>query len=135
MGRPEILSDLRALARVVAVRGNIDTEGWAAGLPMTASVEAGSARIYVLHNLHELDCDPAARGFDIVISGHSHKPGKSERGGVTYLNPGSAGPRRFRLPVTLARLDASRVPWVVEFVPLTPAIGEVRPNRSAGLDY
>ncbi|HUK16745.1 MAG TPA: metallophosphoesterase family protein [Bryobacteraceae bacterium] len=118
VGRPEILSGLRALARVVAVRGNIDTEAWTAGLPTTAIVEAGSARIYVLHNLHELDCDPAARGFDIVISGHSHKPGKSERGGVLYLNPGSAGPRRFRLPVTLARLDVSRAPWRVEFVAL-----------------
>jgi len=119
----------------VAVRGNIDTEPWTSELPTTAEVEAGSARIYVLHNLQELDCDPAARRFDIVISGHSHKPGKSERDGVLYLNPGSAGPRRFRLPVTLARLDVSRAPWRVEFVPLARAGQEPRPNRLAGPDY
>ena len=80
--------------------------------------EMGSAIIYVLHNLNELDLDPAAAGFQMVVSGHSHKPSQTEKGGVIYLNPGSAGPRRFRLPVTLARLDLGVTPWRIEFVDL-----------------
>lgn len=118
VGSPEILDQLCAIAPVTAVRGNIDTEPWACELPETTVVEAGNASIYVLHNVHDLEFDPVARGYGIVISGHSHKYGKSERGGVLYVNPGSAGPRRFRLPVTLARLDVTRQPWRVEFVDL-----------------
>jgi putative phosphoesterase len=111
VGRPEILDALKALAPVVVVKGNIDTEPWAAGLPATAVVEAGPATIYVLHNLAELDLDPAAAGFQIVVSGHSHKPSQTERGGVLYINPGSAGPRRFTLPITVGRLDLRLTPW------------------------
>ena len=75
-------------------------------------------RIYVLHDVHELDLDPAAAGFHAVVSGHSHKFGRSERSGVLYINPGSAGPRRFQLPITVARLDLGKKPWAVEFVDL-----------------
>jgi putative phosphoesterase len=101
------------------VRGNIDRETWAEQLPQRTIVDAASARILLVHNLHELDLDPAVAGFDIVISGHSHKPGQSERKGVLYVNPGSAGPRRFKLPITVARLDLRRRPWSAEFVELS----------------
>lgn len=85
---------------------------------MTAVIEAGPAVIYVLHDIHDLDLDPAVADFDIVVSGHSHKPTRSVRSWVLYVNPGSAGPRRFRLPVTIARLDLSQEPWTVDFVNL-----------------
>ena len=118
VGKPEILEALKKLAPVVAVRGNVDNSNWAQALPATAVGEAGSIKIYVLHDLNELDLDPVAAGFQIVVSGHSHKPGRKEREGVLYINPGSAGPRRFRLPITIARLDLSAHPWKVEFVDL-----------------
>jgi hypothetical protein len=114
-----ILEQLRALAPVVAVRGNADTGAWAAELPSTAIVEAGPALIYVLHDVQELDLKPSASGINIVVSGHSHKPGRAERSGVAYINPGSAGPRRFQLPITVARLNLLGSPWEVEFVELS----------------
>jgi predicted phosphodiesterase len=80
--------------------------------------EAGSVLIYMLHDVKSLDLSPAASGFHIVVSGHSHKPGKMERDGVLYINPGSAGPRRFQLPVTVALLRLEQAPWEVEFVDL-----------------
>ena len=118
VGKPEILDALKALAPVFAVRGNVDTEPWALALPETEVIEAGFATLYVLHDVHQLDLDPVAAGFHIVVSGHSHKPESAERGGVLYINPGSAGPRRFQLPVTVARLDLSQKPWRVEFIDL-----------------
>jgi len=118
VGTGAVLQALGALARVVAVRGNVDKGGWASALPSTAIAEAGPARIYMLHDLHELDLDPSAAGFHLVVSGHSHKPGQTERDGVLYINPGSAGPRRFHLPLTLARLDVGVKPWKAEFVDL-----------------
>ena len=118
VGDPEILAKLKKIAPVVAVRGNVDTEAWAQELPETEVVETGSATIYVLHDVHALDLDPAAAGFHIVVSGHSHKPGQTERGGVLYINPGSAGPRRFDLPVTVARLSLHPTPQKVEFIEL-----------------
>lgn len=119
VGRPEILDRLRGLAPVVAVRGNVDQGAWAYNLPMTAVAEAGSSLIYVLHDIAQLDLNPAAAQFQAVVSGHSHKPGRTERDGVMYLNPGSAGPRRFRLPVTVARLDLRQSPWTVRFIDLS----------------
>jgi len=116
VGKPEILEALKKIAPVVAVRGNVDTEPWAQALPETAVAEAGAAMIYVLHDVKALDLNPAASGFQIVVSGHSHKPGKTERDGVLYINPGSAGPRRFQLPVTVARLRLGGMPYEVEFV-------------------
>jgi putative phosphoesterase len=121
VGDPGILSVLEAIAPVTAVRGNVDTERWAWPLPETAVVQAGPATIYVLHNLRDLDLDPRAAGFHIVVSGHTHQHERSERDGVVYINPGSAGPRRFHLPVTLARLDLRRKSWSVEFVNLADA--------------
>src|SRR5712664_827600 len=118
VGKPEILEALRKIAPVVAVRGNVDTEPWAQTLPETAVVEAGASMIYVLNDWKALDLDPAATGFQILVSGHSHKPGKTERDGVLYINPGSAGPRRFQLPVTVARLNLGEEPWKLEFVEL-----------------
>jgi putative phosphoesterase len=121
VGKPEILEELRKIAPVVAVRGNIDTEAWAQVLPETAVAKAGSVLIYILHDVKILDMNPAAAGFHIVVSGHSHKPGTTERAGVLYINPGSAGPRRFKLPVTVALLRPGRTPYEVEFVELEEA--------------
>jgi len=104
VGKPEVLSALQADAPVVAVRGNIDKGGWARKLPETEVVEVGQFLFYVLHDIHRLDLDPAAAGFRAVISGHSHQPSVEERNGVLFLNPGSAGPRRFTLPVCVALL-------------------------------
>jgi putative phosphoesterase len=116
VGKPEILESLTEIAPVVAVRGNVDTQEWARGLPTTAIVEAGAIRIYMLHDVKELDLNPASAGFRIVVSGHSHQPGKNERDGVWYINPGSAGQRRFQLPVTIAILNLGKEPWSLEFV-------------------
>jgi uncharacterized protein len=118
VGKPEILASLRQLAPVVAVKGNIDKAPWASELPATAIVEASSALIYAIHDIHELDLDTVSTGIQIVVSGHSHKPGRTDRSGVIYINPGSAGPRRFQLPVTVARLDLAVTPWDVTFVDL-----------------
>ncbi len=118
VGKPEILTALEAIAPVIAVRGNVDRGAWAQSLPETAVAEAGSVLCYVLHDVQALDLDPAAAGFHVVVSGHSHQPSRSERSGVLYLNPGSAGPRRFRLPVTVARLSLGESPWKVDFIDL-----------------
>ena len=118
VGKPGVLEELRAVAPVVAVRGNIDIGPWASQLPVTAVAEARSARIYVLHDIQELDLDPVVAEFNIVVSGHSHQHSQTERSGVMYLNPGSAGPRRFALPITVARLNLRRSPWSIEFINL-----------------
>ena len=107
IGRPDVISDLRKIAPVTAVRGNIDSGEWAAGYRQTEFVKLGGRFFYVLHNLAELDLDPTAAGVDVVVSGHSHRPKIETVGGVVYLNPGSAGPRRFSLPIALATLDLS----------------------------
>ena len=104
IGGPEVLAALGRVAPVVAVRGNNDRGAWADALPAYEAVEHNATFVYVLHDLKELDIAPAAAGFRVVVSGHSHRPLAEERRGVLYLNPGSAGPRRFKLPVTLARL-------------------------------
>ena len=118
VGEPGILGRLGVIAPVTAVRGNIDKGSWASRLPLTAVAEAGAVLIYILHDLQQLDLNPAAAGFNIVVSGHTHKPGRSDQSGVLYVNPGSAGPRRFHLPVTVARIDLGQLPWNVEFVDL-----------------
>jgi hypothetical protein len=104
VGDPEILEELAAIAPVTAIRGNVDKAAWARKLTETEVVEIGGISIYVLHDLAKLDLKPAAAGFKVVISGHSHVPRKETRDGVLYFNPGSAGPRRFKLPVTVGRL-------------------------------
>jgi putative phosphoesterase len=103
VGRPEVIAGLEGIAPVYAVRGNVDGP-WAEGLPGDRVVETAGVRLFVLHDVQRLAFDPAGGGFAAVIAGHSHKAARSLRGGVLYLNPGSAGPRRFRLPVTVARL-------------------------------
>ena len=118
IGKPDILEQLHTVAPVVAVRGNIDKGPWADQLPIRAIAKARTAWIYVLHDVQQLDLDPAAAEFNIVVTGHSHRPSRTERSGVMYLNPGSAGPRRFRLPITVARLDLRQSPWCVQFVEL-----------------
>lgn len=104
IGTPEILAELRLLAPVHAIRGNVDVQPWAASLPAIEVVEAGGLLLYMLHNLKELDLKPGAAGFAAIVSGHSHVPGHKVRDGVLYFNPGSAGPRRFRLPIAVGRL-------------------------------
>lgn len=118
VGAPEILEALKALAPVIAVRGNVDSSSWGRSLPLTEVIEAGAAIIYMLHILEDLDLNPATAGFHIVISGHSHQPGQYWKDGVLYVNPGSAGPRRFRLPITVARLNLGIRPWRAEFIEL-----------------
>src|SRR5260370_27166280 len=117
VGDVKILDELRRLAPVVAVRGNMDT-GACAELPETAVAQAGSSLIYVLHDIKALDLKPKAAGMTMVVSGHSHRPSQQERDGVIYLNPGSAGPRRFSLPVTIARVYLTRNPLRVAFIEL-----------------
>jgi hypothetical protein len=105
IGKPEVLDTLRELAPVTAIRGNVDT--WASDLPDTAVVTLEGARCYVIHDVKQLELDPRAAGFACVISGHSHVPKAETRDGVLYLNPGSAGPRRFKLPISVATLRIS----------------------------
>jgi putative phosphoesterase len=104
VGSPEILEQLAAVAPVTAVRGNIDKEDSLRKLPETQVLELGGISMYVLHDLTELDLKPKAAGFAVVVSGHSHVPKQETRDGVLYFNPGSAGPRRFKLPVSVGRL-------------------------------
>ena len=104
VGDAEILKQLNAIAPLTAVRGNVDREPWARKLPETQVLEAGGISIYVLHSVADLDLKPEAAGFAAVVSGHSHMPKQEVRNGVLYFNPGSAGPRRFKLPVSVGRL-------------------------------
>jgi putative phosphoesterase len=104
VGDPEILKELSTIAVVTVVRGNVDREAWARKLPQTEVLEVGGISIYVLHVLEQLDMRPEAAGFAVVVCGHSHAPKQEVRNGVLYFNPGSAGPRRFKLPVTVGRL-------------------------------
>ena len=104
VGDPSILDTLAAIAPVTAIRGNVDTDAWAERLPETTRVTVGGVTIYVLHDLAALDLKPHAHGIRLVVYGHSHKPSVVERDGVLFVNPGSAGPRRFRLPITAAEL-------------------------------
>lgn len=107
IGNPKILEDLAQIAPVTAVRGNVDRESWALTIPETNILEAGGVAIYVLHDILQLDMKPEAAGFAAVIYGHSHIPNQETKNGVLYFNPGSAGPKRFKLPVSVGRLTVS----------------------------
>jgi uncharacterized protein len=107
IGSQDVLDTLNEIAPVVAVRGNNDKADWARSLPDSEVVEVGNISIYMLHDLKEIDISPAGAGFQVVVSGHSHRPGVEEQRGVLYVNPGSAGPRRFTLPVSLAHLHVA----------------------------
>ena len=120
IGSQGILDELAGIAPVTAVRGNNDVGPWAQAVPETVLVELGGLRLYALHDLAQLRIDPVAERIRIVVSGHSHRPLAEMRGGVLYINPGSAGPRRFRLPISVAelRLDGDAVvPRIVELTP------------------
>ena len=128
IGSADVLGRLETIAPVSAVRGNNDRGPWAEKLPLTDVVEIGAVSLYVLHDLHELDLEPRAAGFAVVISGHSHQPRLDEKDGVLYLNPGSAGPRRFKLPVSLARLVVEGANVRAQIIPLS---GLATPERSS----
>jgi len=120
VGDPEILDALAAIAPMTAIRGNIDTKGRCAALPATEIIDLSGTTFYMLHDRNQLDLNPAAAGISIVVSGHSHKPSIEHRGGVFYFNPGSAGPRRFSLPVTVGVITLSGGPPQAEIVQLLP---------------
>lgn len=120
IGGAEVIESLGRVAPVVAVRGNNDRGAWAEAFAEYEVVEVGGTFVYVLHDLNGLDLSPSAAGFRVVVSGHSHRPVAEERRGVLYLNPGSAGPRRFKLPVTLARLRLTGDRPAAEIVNLLP---------------
>ena len=118
IGKPQVLEALERIAPLEVIRGNVDTGDWATALPDRLELELGGVRMIVLHDLKELEGDPAVLGIGLVISGHSHKPRVEQRGEVLYLNPGSAGPRRFKLPISLALLDVEDGRVEVELVTL-----------------
>lgn len=118
VGGAAVLDGLRDIAPTFAIRGNVDTGSWAASLPPTDIIEVGGALFHVLHNIADLDLDPPTAGLAAVVFGHSHRPSIETRDGVLYLNPGAAGPRRFRLPVTLARVTVSGRKLTPEIVDL-----------------
>jgi putative phosphoesterase len=120
IGAPEVIEGLRNIAPTTAIRGNIDVAEWSKDYPDTELVVLGGRALYVLHNLKNIELDPAASGIDVVVSGHSHRPKIETKNGVLYVNPGSAGPRRFKLPVTVAVLELSDravLPRIVEIAP------------------
>lgn len=118
IGRLEVIEQLAAIAPVTAIRGNIDKAAWAEAFPETEVVQANDTLIYVLHNLKELDLAPKVAGFRVVVSGHSHQPKITEKDGTLYLNPGSAGPRRFKLPIAVGRLTIEDERIHSEILPL-----------------
>ena len=121
IGDPEVVAELARLAPVAAVRGNVDRGTWAQSIAETEVLEVGGATLlYVLHNIEDLDLDPAAAGFHAVVSGHSHKPGIRWKDGVLYVNPGSAGPRRFSLPISVARLLVDDDKVSVDLIEIQP---------------
>ncbi len=119
IGKPEVLDELRELAPLTAIRGNVDT--WATDLPDTAVLNLAGVRLYVIHDVKKLGLDPRAAGFAAVVSGHSHVPRAEIRDGVLYLNPGSAGPRRFKLPISVAMLRIGPHGLESELITLKPS--------------
>jgi putative phosphoesterase len=120
IGSAQVLQALSAVAPVTAVRGNNDHGPWAQAVPESAVVEIAGQQLYMLHDLGQLDLDPAAAGFGAVIAGHSHRPANQRRDGVLYFNPGSAGPRRFQLPIAVGRMRISSAGIEGEIVTLEP---------------
>jgi len=118
IGKPAVLAELKKIAPVAAIKGNNDIGDWAERLPEYRSVKVGQHRLYVIHNVHELEFDPAARKFRAVISGHSHKPTIAEKDGVLFVNPGSPGPRRFKLPVAVGKIFIDGPNITVEIIEL-----------------
>src|SRR5215510_9195756 len=129
IGSPAILAELGAIAPVIGVRGNNDREAWAAPIPKIATTEIAGRRLYVIHDFKMLPADPAALGVDVIISGHSHRPSVQHRSSVVLLNPGSAGPRRFSLPIAVARLHLRPAGPRVEIVELDVTPGPAPRRR------
>jgi uncharacterized protein len=120
IGASEVIEGLRRIAPTTAIRGNIDAGEWAKNYADTECIVLGGRALYVLHNLKEIQLDPAASEFDVVVSGHSHRPKIETKNGVLYVNPGSAGPRRFKLPIAIAILtlsDRAILPRILEIAP------------------
>ena len=120
IGDPAILKRLAEIAPLTAIRGNVDRDAWARKIPATNVLEVGGVSIYVLHNLNELDLKPEVAGFGVVVSGHTHVAKSEIKNGVLYFNPGSAGPRRFRLPVTVGRLQVKDGEVSTEIIQILP---------------
>jgi len=118
IGAPEIVGELEKIAPVSAIRGNVDTQAWARRFAETEVVELSGVFLYVIHDVNAIDLNPKAAGFAAVISGHSHKPKQEVKDGVLYFNPGSAGPRRFKLPISVGRLTISEGQLIGEILPL-----------------
>ena len=121
IGAREVLESLRLITDVVAIKGNNDRATWTRNLPETVEVKIDQIKIYIIHNVNDLDMDPAGAGYRVVISGHSHAPSIIEKNGVKYLNPGSAGPRRFNLPIAVARLQIDGAYAAAEIIRIDPA--------------
>jgi len=119
IGSPEIIPALEKIAPVTAIRGNVDTQSWARRFAETEVVELEGLHIYVIHDANALDLNPKAAGFAAVISGHSHQPNQGIKDGVLYFNPGSAGPRRFKLPISVGRLEITGGKLHAEILPIT----------------
>ncbi len=122
IGAADIIPVLQEIAPVTAIRGNVDHETWTRQFPETNSAELAGLHIYIIHSVKDLDLNPRAAGFAAVISGHSHQPGQHTKDGVLYFNPGSAGPRRFKLPVSVGRLQIVNGKLTGEIIELT--VGE-----------
>ncbi|MCL4560999.1 MAG: metallophosphatase family protein [Chloroflexi bacterium] len=118
VGKPVVLEELRRIAPLTVVRGNVDRGDWANALPATATLQVGETWIYVLHDLNTMELDPSEARFQVVVSGHTHRPQIEKREGILWVNPGSAGPRRFALPVTLAKLSVSAEGLEAELIAL-----------------
>ena len=118
IGSAEIIPALEKIAPVTAIRGNVDTQAWARRFAETEVVELGGLHIYVIHDANALDLNPKAAGFAAVISGHSHQPKQEMKDGVLYFNPGSAGPRRFKLPVSVGRMEITGGNLHAEILPI-----------------
>jgi putative phosphoesterase len=123
IGGPEILEQLAALAPVTAVRGNNDTQAWAASLPNTRLLQLGGVRVFVVHDLGQIKMDPSAAAVQVIVAGHLHQPSLRQRDGVVYLNPGSAGPRRFKLPISVAEFSISGTAVTARLVELHTSAG------------
>lgn len=122
VGGPKILEELAVIAPLIVVKGNNDTEPWAACMPATELIRVGNVFVYVIHDLAELDIDPDAAGIRVIVSGHSHQPKVEERDGILYVNPGSAGPRRFKLPICAGELLVSGSAVSARIVDLTGGV-------------
>ena len=118
IGNPQVIAGLAAIAPVTAIRGNVDTGNWATAYPAETSATLAGRSFYILHNRKALDVDPEAQGIDVVISGHSHQPGAEIIDDVLFLNPGSAGPQRFKLPVTVAVIEVTPANIEATHIPL-----------------